>query len=159
RDRVLCDADALELLERRREQPVDELAVELRDDDADAAARAARLTLEQVDVVRHLQLAGRVLVRDAQLQLVARVLGLRLIRLDRAVLVLVLGRFLAGPDALAHSPSGSNFSPWWWSRCPSLSRFAARYRRFSSLGGTSIGTCSTTSSPYAWSPETFFGLF
>src|SRR5207237_10039527 len=43
-----------------------------------------------------------------------------------------------------HSPSASKRRSWWWSRWPSLSRFAARYRRFSRFGGTSIGTCSTT---------------
>ena len=49
-------------------------------------------------------------------------------------------------EAVAHasSPGGSKRCSWWWSRCPSLSRFVSRYCRFSMLGGTSIGTCSTT---------------
>ena len=29
-------------------------------------------------------------------------------------------------EAVAHEPSGSKRRSWWWSRCPSLSRFAAR---------------------------------
>src|SRR5660397_268715 len=41
---------------------------------------------------------------------------------------------------------------------PIFSLFARRYRRFSSRGGISIGTRSTTVKPYPSSPTNFLGL-
>src|SRR5262249_6444579 len=85
-------------------------------------------------------------------------------RLDPELRVRVLRRLVVGRARFAHRRlngplvpvvsaqvvefSSSRFLRSWWCRtCPSLSRLAARYRRFSSLGATSIATCSTTVSP------------
>ncbi len=83
--------------------------------------RVSRLALEEVDVVGHVEVALRVLVRDAQLQLVAGVLRiLRLVGVGVGFdfdldLVCFDGHVLAFARprlALAHSLSDSNFSPW-----------------------------------------------
>src|SRR5581483_12180830 len=95
RDGVLRDAGRVELRERGPEQRVRDVAVRASDNDADAATGAARLAFEQVDVVGDVELAGGVLVRDAQ----PRLLVLRLL-LDGGGLGVwedVLRRLLAGP--------------------------------------------------------------
>src|SRR5436189_272727 len=70
----------LELGERRLEHSVRDVAVEAGGDDADAALHAAWLAFEDVDVVRQLELAGRVPGQaQLRLRLVGRLgLGLRL---------------------------------------------------------------------------------
>ena len=73
-DLVAGDSRAVELGERRLEQAVRDVDARARDDDADAATRAARLALEHVDVVGDVELAG-VVTGEAELGLaVARVL-------------------------------------------------------------------------------------
>ena len=134
RDRLLCDPGLLELGERRREQPVHDLAVEARDDDADAATRVPRLALEQVDVVGNVEVARRVLPGEAERRLVTGVLHVRLVVVRVVVSLFGVGLVevvvlvgLVGVDfldlvfdrqpfarprlALAHSLSESNFSP------------------------------------------------
>ncbi len=67
------DASAVELGERRLEQLIRDPEIRARDDDADPAARAARLALEHTDVVGDVELALLV-ARDPKLGLLARVL-------------------------------------------------------------------------------------
>src|SRR5579884_1198372 len=157
-------AGLLERLERAREHAVRQPAVEARDDDRDRAPVAARVPFDHRVAGGHVDLALDVLDADA---LLGRVLdhlrGLRLGPGGEGILGggrrhLVARRCFA--LLVAHSLSQSPFrKSWWCSLCPSLSRFAARYRRFSSFGVTSIATCSTTVSPKPSMPISFFGLF
>ena len=77
---VAADADLVELGERRLEQQFVTSPLKRARDDADAAAGRPRLALEEVDVVRNVQLAGRVLARESQR-------GLGVVELGRLVVV------------------------------------------------------------------------
>src|SRR5439155_7057902 len=118
-----------------------------RGDDRDAATRSVRLAFDQVDIVRDVEVALRMLTGSARprdrlfvflhrlrlglrlrLRLRLRLLDVLVVRLIRfrRCLVLELERFrLFAWPALAHS-SASYLRSWWWSLCPSLSRFFAR---------------------------------
>jgi hypothetical protein len=98
RDRLGPDAGFVELLKCRLQELVRDLPVELRGDDRDAAARAVGRPLDDVDVIRDVELA------------VGMLLGLRRrlgLLFDLELLVLFDFR-----PALAHSLS-SYFRSWW----------------------------------------------
>src|SRR5207237_7751296 len=80
-DRLQLDAGVLELVERRLQEPVRDLAVEPRRDDRDSAPLAVGFPLEQDDLVRDVQVAPGVLACGPQLR-------------DRRVLGLLLGLLL-----------------------------------------------------------------